>query len=196
MTAGVPANVSCVAAALQPPLQPGQAATLQTYAAHTRLLVPKPAEIRQDDVQRVVFTGNLFMLSPYAVKSQSLKARTLRLPSCLGACSRHRPERVALAVQAKLFSKDTVAYTELPPTSKSGSSLSYGPYSDVGPFHAHELRVHYENNSPFAEVTALTREVEVSHWGNVYVEEKYILKHGGARLKVCARPALHMLGFF
>ena len=87
-------------------------------------------------------------------------------------------------MQVKLFSKDTVAYTELPPTSKSGSSLSYGPYTDVGPFQAHELRVHYENNSPFAEITALTREVEVSHWGNVYVEEKYTLKHGGARLKV------------
>ena len=56
---------------------------------------------------------------------------------------------------------------------------------DVGPFQAHELRVHYENNSPFAEVTALTREVEVSHWGNVYVEETYTLKHCGARLKVC-----------
>ena len=80
--------MSCVVATLQPPLQPGQAATLQTYAAHTKLLVPKPAEIRQDDMQRVVFTGNLFMLSPYAVRTQSLKARTLRLPSCLDACCR------------------------------------------------------------------------------------------------------------
>ena len=88
--------MSCVAATLQPPLQPGQAATLQTYAAHTKLLVPKPAEIRQDDVQRVVFTGKLFMLSPYAVKTQSLKARTLHLHSCLDACSRHRHEALAL----------------------------------------------------------------------------------------------------
>lgn len=92
----MPANVSCVAATLQPPLQPGQAATLQTYAAHTKLLMPKPAEIRQDDVQRVVFTGNLFMLSPYAVKTQSLKARTLRLPSCLDACSRRLLEGLVL----------------------------------------------------------------------------------------------------
>lgn len=73
-TEGVPANVSCVAAALHTPLLPGQSATLQTYAAHTKLLAPKPAEIRQDDVQRVVYSGNLFLLSPYPVQSQSLKA--------------------------------------------------------------------------------------------------------------------------
>ncbi len=90
----------------------------------------------------------------------------------------------------KLFSKDMLSYTELAPSSKSGSSLSYGPYKDVGAFAAHELRVHFENNSPFAEVTALTREVEVSHWGNVYVEETYTLRHGGARLKVRAIPSM------
>lgn len=81
------------------------------------------------------------------------------------------------------------SFTELPPSSKSGASLSYGPYADAGPFSARALRVHYENNSPFAEVTALTREVEVSHWGNVYVEETYKLRHGGARLKARAPPA-------
>lgn len=81
----MPANVSCVAAALHTPLLPGQSTTLQTYAAHTKLLAPKPAEIRQDDVQRVVYIGNLFLLSPYPVQSQSLKARTLA-----DACSPYR----------------------------------------------------------------------------------------------------------
>ncbi len=78
--AGVPANVSCVTAALHTPLAPGKGATLQTYAAHTKLLTPKPAEVRQDDVQRVVYAGNLFMLSPYRVESQTLKARPERAP--------------------------------------------------------------------------------------------------------------------
>lgn len=78
--AGVPANVSCVTAALHTPLAPGKGATLQTYAAHTKLLTPKPAEVRQDDVQRVVYAGNLFMLSPYRVESQTLKARPERGP--------------------------------------------------------------------------------------------------------------------
>lgn len=35
--------------------------------------------------------------------------------------------------------------------------------------------VHYENNWPFAAATELVREVQISHWGNVYFEESYSL---------------------
>lgn len=42
--------------------------------------------------------------------------------------------------------------------------------------------VHYMNNKPFAKITALHREVEVSHWGNVAFEEVCDLKHAGAVL--------------
>ena len=38
------------------------------------------------------------------------------------------------------------------------------------------MYVHFENNSPFLHATRLVREVEVSHWGNVYVEEKYYIR--------------------
>jgi len=46
-----------------------------------------------------------------------------------------------------------------------------------------ELVVHYENNSPFLTVTEMTRVIEVSHWGNIAVEETYDLIHSGAVLK-------------
>ena len=46
-----------------------------------------------------------------------------------------------------------------------------------------ELLVHYENNSPFLTVTKLTRTVEVSHWGNIAVEEILDIVHSGAKLK-------------
>jgi oligosaccharyltransferase complex subunit alpha (ribophorin I) len=45
------------------------------------------------------------------------------------------------------------------------------------------LQVHYLNNQPFAKFSSLLREVEVSHWGNIAIEEIYELKHGGAKLK-------------
>lgn len=32
--------------------------------------------------------------------------------------------------------------------------------------------VHYENNAAFA-AAEVEREIEISHWGNVYVEERY-----------------------
>ena len=43
--------------------------------------------------------------------------------------------------------------------------------------------VHFENNSPFLTVTQMTRVIEVSHWGNIAVEETYDLVHSGAVLK-------------
>ena len=46
-----------------------------------------------------------------------------------------------------------------------------------------ELSVHYENNSPFLTVTTLERVIEVSHWGNIAVEETVDVVHSGAALK-------------
>lgn len=45
------------------------------------------------------------------------------------------------------------------------------------------MAVHYENNSPFLTVTRLERTVEVSHWGNIAVEEVVDVVHNGAVLK-------------
>ena len=43
--------------------------------------------------------------------------------------------------------------------------------------------VHYENNTPFLTVTNMERLIEVSHWGNIAVEETYDMAHSGAKLK-------------
>ncbi len=43
--------------------------------------------------------------------------------------------------------------------------------------------VHYTNNLPFAKLSSMVREVEVSHWGSIAVEEIYELQHAGALLK-------------
>lgn len=45
------------------------------------------------------------------------------------------------------------------------------------------FKVHSENNSPFLTITSMTRVIEVSHWGNIAVEENVDLKHTGAALK-------------
>ncbi|CAN0435979.1 unnamed protein product, partial [Scytosiphon promiscuus] len=38
-------------------------------------------------------------------------------------------------------------------------------------------------HAPFAKVTSCLREIEVSNWGNIAVEEHYDLVHAGAKLK-------------
>ena len=91
-----------------------------------------------------------------------------------------------LHVQVRLPSKAVESFTGAAPSARSGASISYGPYADLAPWAGGQLAVHFENNSPFAEAVSLEREVQVSHWGNVYVEEWYTIKHMGAKQAVRA----------
>lgn len=50
-------------------------------------------------------------------------------------------------------------------------------------FTAEEMVVHYENHTPFLTVTRLERTIEVSHWGNIAIEETIDMVHSGAALK-------------
>ena len=43
--------------------------------------------------------------------------------------------------------------------------------------------MHYENHSPFLLIRNLKRIIEVSHWGNIAVEEHIEMVHSGAKLK-------------
>ena len=45
------------------------------------------------------------------------------------------------------------------------------------------MKIHSENNTPFLTITSLERIVEVSHWGNIAVEEHIEVRHTGAILK-------------
>lgn len=118
---------------------------------------PYPDEISQQDKQYVLFKGNHYYYSLYATKTQT--------------------------TVVNLASEKTESYSQLKPTSKSDSSITYGPYENVKPFEQSELSVHFENNSPFLTVNNLQRTIEVSHWGNIAVEETVDMYHSGAKLK-------------
>ena len=61
--------------------------------------------------------------------------------------------------------------------------LTFGPYQDLPASSSGHFTAHFENNNAFPRVTQLTRELEVSHWGNVYVDEKYYIKNAAAEHK-------------
>lgn len=96
-------------------------------------------------------------------------------------------------MQFKLPSRRLESWTKHAPSTHTGSLLKYGPYKQAPGFAAAPLRLHYENNAPFAEVMKLEREIEVSHWGNIYIEERYELQHGGAKHQVRPLTALRLL---
>jgi oligosaccharyltransferase complex subunit alpha (ribophorin I) len=138
-------------------LKPGEKTTLEVLYVLTHSLEPFPAEISQSESQLVYYRDSAVLLSPYHVMEQ---VTYIKVPS-------NRIE----------------SFTRVDPTSRSGTELKYGKYSNQMPNTYQPILVHYENNRPFAIVEELVRKVEISHWGNVQITEHYILKHGGARHK-------------
>uniref|UniRef100_A0A8C2ZSA6 Dolichyl-diphosphooligosaccharide--protein glycosyltransferase subunit 1 n=1 Tax=Cyclopterus lumpus TaxID=8103 RepID=A0A8C2ZSA6_CYCLU len=130
-------------------------AELAPHLAH--VLRPFPTHITQAERQLVVFQGNHYLYSPYPTRSQTTRVR--------------------------LASKTVETYTKLGNPSKNDEILEYGPFRDVAPFSEDAMKIHYENNSPFLTISNIIRTIEVSHWGNIAVEETIDLRHTGAVLK-------------
>jgi oligosaccharyltransferase complex subunit alpha (ribophorin I) len=78
---------------------------------------------------------------------------------------------------------NVVTFTETTEAfSRSGNKLIYGPYHHIDPLVYSEMHIHYEQSQPILTVTNLVRDIHVSHLGgNMAVEERYPLRHDGAR---------------
>eukprot|EP01038_Epipyxis_sp_PR26KG_P014596 gene14596-19602_t len=131
--------------------------TLKILSVFTSSLEPYPAEIAQNENQLVRLRDSHYFYSPYKTETQK--------------------------TTIKLASSSVESFTKLSPFTTKGSSLQFGSYKNIEPFEYSPLIVHYVNNFPFAKFSTMTKELEVSHWGNIAVEEIYELKHAGAVLK-------------
>jgi len=142
---------------LAKPLAAGKTVGVSVTTAYSHVLQPFPAEIKQAEKQLVRFRGNIYFYSPYKTTSQK--------------------------TVVSLSSSSVESYTKTKPSSKSDSTITYGPYENKNALSTGELDVHYENNTPFLAVSKMMRVIEVSHWGNIAVEETYDVRHTGAKLK-------------
>ncbi|KAM9076520.1 dolichyl-diphosphooligosaccharide--protein glycosyltransferase subunit 1 [Megaptera novaeangliae] len=138
-------------------LDPGAKISVTVEAVYTHVLQPYPTQITQSEKQFVVFEGNHYFYSPYPTKTQTMRV--------------------------KLASRNVESYTKLGNPTRSEDLLDYGPFRDIPAYSQDTFKVHSENNSPFLTITSMTRVIEVSHWGNIAVEENVDLKHTGAVLK-------------
>lgn len=154
---GAPANISFFSIKLSKPLPAGKTSPQLTCSlAFLDQVYPHPPEISQFETQFVLHYDNHYILSPYVVVSQTT---TFSFPS------------------SKIES-----YTPNPPQKLKGSSLVFGPYENVPPLSYSEMKAHYEMKRPISLMISAEREIEVSHWGNVYVTEDYHLTNAGAKL--------------
>ena len=145
-----------------PSTAPGNTVTVVVEVVLAHALQPFPKEISQNERQLIQFVGNACLPSPYPSKTQST---TVTLPS-----------------------STIESYSRVTPTSSSENVITYGPYSDVAPFSNSKITIHYENNGPYIVVSDLERVVEVSHWGNIAVEEHVHIVHEGKMILLQDSP--------
>nr|AAW25729.1 SJCHGC00848 protein [Schistosoma japonicum] len=126
--------------------------------ALTELLEPRPSEIYQADKQFVKFRENAYFYSPYSTDTQLTH---IRLP------------------KGQLL---TYSATSIPPVIND-NNIVYGPYESRPAFSVEPLVLHFEYYAPFVTVTEMTRLIEVSHWGNIAVEETLEIVNTGAKLR-------------
>ncbi|KAH8282486.1 hypothetical protein KR054_007884, partial [Drosophila jambulina] len=137
-----------------------KASVKQTFVVETvssKGIVPHPEEIRQNDKQFVRYVGNLHLYSKYKTNAQK--------------------------ATVKLSSSNILSHTQVKPYSVSANKITLGSYENVEAFSQEPLVIHYENSSPFVTVNTLERTLEVSHWGNIAVQEAIQMTHTGAKLK-------------
>jgi len=136
-----------------PSLSPGASITLVVEVVFYEAIRPFPAEVAQNEKQLVIYHGSSYFFSPYACFTQSsnFKVTTSKLES----------------------------YTKVSPTNNADDIITYGPYPNVPPSSSNKISIHFENNGPFLSVMELERVIEVSHWGNIAVEEHIHIVHSG-----------------
>lgn len=76
-----------------------------------------------------------------------------------------------ITIQSIFFS----SITEDETLEKKSKQVSYGPFKDVEPLKYEFMRVHYQKNTPLPIFTESTRTIEISHWGNINIEEHFEL---------------------
>ena len=139
-----------------PPLPTKKSATVIVDTVFVDAITPFPKEITQNEPQLLQFSGNVYLYSPYPSTTQS--------------------------TIVKVPSDKIESYSKVSPTSSSEGEITYGPYSNVAPMSTGKLVVHFENNGPFLSVAELRRVIEVSHWGNIAVEEHLHIRHIGEQV--------------
>ncbi|KAH3760450.1 dolichyl-diphosphooligosaccharide--protein glycosyltransferase subunit 1 [Pelomyxa schiedti] len=143
---------------LEHPVAANATCTLNIVLAYSHLLTPVPKETKQNENQFIEYKDNHYFYSPYFT---NLVVTNVKLPENSKAIRRTDPK----------------------PSQAENNTIMYGPFEAIAPFSFEELLVHFPSNALLITVTRLERDIEVSHWGNVAIEERYWVRHDGAELK-------------
>ena len=155
-------SLTCISVALGDgqPLYPGETTQLGITWDITEATVPSPAKIVLEQPALVTITDSVLVPSPYSVLKQSLSITT-------GG----QIERVVAAPGASDKYKISASAT---------TSRRYEANDMVGPWGQEQILIHYHyTGTSFARAERVVREVTISHWGGVQIDEWIdMINHG------------------
>jgi oligosaccharyltransferase complex subunit alpha (ribophorin I) len=106
----------------------------------------------------------------------------------------HNSNILSRALSPRIISYTTPTdmddFTSDSPATKSGASVTYGPYNNVPSSantkfvktHQQPITVHWSHDQPVLEILDLQRTAEVSHWGaNLNIDDTMTLHNAGPK---------------
>ncbi|KAF5393614.1 hypothetical protein D9757_000029 [Collybiopsis confluens] len=159
---------------LEEPLDVGATLNLVLETVQTHATRPWPEKAAQGEEQSLKYQTFLFVLSPYKTNVQRTKVKS----SSPRIISYTTPERVE-------------DFTLENPVTKSGATVTYGPYNNVPSSstqafvekYQQPVELHYNYDYPVLQVLKLRRAAEISHWGaNINIQDDITLHNAGPEL--------------
>ena len=74
-------------------------------------------------------------------------------------------------------------YTLDPTVDKKQRYIKYGPFKNIEALTFSEVMVHFRHNKPLPIFQEVKKTIEVSHWGNILVDEYYEIFNEAAGIK-------------
>jgi len=140
---------------LETPLKSQQSITFSVNEVYWKRMDPLPKKITLQEDQKVVLNDNVYYYTPYVVLSQSTSYKLAGTP---------------------------ISYSDEEGKVR-GAHIDYKFPTQITGFSVRNNRIHFENNTPFVVFKKVQKTIEVSHWGNIYIEESYQLANEGAEFK-------------
>ncbi|ESK95992.1 oligosaccharyltransferase alpha subunit [Moniliophthora roreri MCA 2997] len=194
---GTESGAHLLNAALPKPLVVNSTVNIVVESVQTHATRPWPERASQSDDQALKYDTQLFVISPYKsdVQRTKLKSTSPRIIDYTNP-------------------KNVEDFTLENPVTKSGATVTYGPYNnipesitlDFATKYQQPVTIHYNYDFPVLEVRQLKRSAEISHWGaNLNIQDEISLHNAGPELKghfsrlehqtqaFYKRPASHVL---
>ena len=140
---------------LPSPLLPKNTINIKILELYRDRFNPNPKYIKMDGRQSLVYNENRFIITPY--------------------------RKLVEETQFIIPNSDSLIYAT-PSFSLHEEKVNYGPFRDIDPMENDPIIVHIYHSKPLLIFESVEREIEISHYGNIFIKENYHLKNKAAQL--------------